>query len=157
MEKGRPPATASPSSRWKEPWLRKPVRASWSARTWTAPWISAFCRAIDAWPANSWVSSNSLAEKPASAAPIRPMLRVPIVIAIDHQRDDDHRLGLEGRAGHLDRAWVEVRLVCEDGLAVIDDPAGNADPERALVGQDQIGEPVACDHGAPDPGARSAR
>ena len=71
-------STASPSSRWNAPWLRSPVRASCSARTRTAPWASAFWRAIDAWLANSLVSSNSLALN-AAVSPIRPMLSVPIV------------------------------------------------------------------------------
>ena len=74
-------STASPSSRWNAPWLRSPVRASCSARTRTAPCVSAFWRAIEAWPANSLVSSNSLALNAASASPIRPMLSVPIGLA----------------------------------------------------------------------------
>ena len=33
---------------------------------------------MEAWPAKSWVSSNSLALKYASSSPIRPMFSVPI-------------------------------------------------------------------------------
>ncbi len=69
-------------------------------------------------------------------------------LAVDEQRDDDHRLGLERGAGHLDRPRVEVGAVGEDGLAVVDDPAGQPGPERDLVGEDQLREPVAGDHRA---------
>ena len=45
----------------------------------------------------------------------------------------------------------------EHGLAMVDDPAGDAGPERALVGEDEVGEAVAGDDRAahrPDPVAR---
>ena len=73
-------------------------------------------------------------------------------LAVDEQRDDDHRLGLERRPGHLDRARVEVGLVGQDRLAMLDHPAGDPGPERALVGQDQVGEPVAGDDRPADAG-----
>ena len=145
-------STAAPSSRWNAPWLRSPVSASCSARTRTSPCASAFCIAIEAWPANSLVSSNSLTVKWASAFPTRPMLSVPDGVAMDQQRDDDDRLRLERRARHLDRPRIEVRLVGEDGFGVIDDPAGDADPQRALVGEDLVGEAVARDDRAADAG-----
>ena len=72
--------------------------------------------------------------------------------AVDDERDDDHRLGLERRARDLDRARVEVRLIGEDGLAVVDHPATDPGAERALVGEDQVGEPVAGDDRAADAG-----
>ena len=45
-----------------------------------------------------------------------------------------------------------MRLVGQDGLAVVDDPAGDPGAERALVGEDQVGEPVAGDDRAADAG-----
>ncbi len=39
--------------------------------------------------------------------------------------------GSNGVPGHLDGARIEVGVVGEDGLAVVDDPAGDAGPERA--------------------------
>ncbi len=66
-------------------------------------------------------------------------------LAVDEQRDDDHRLGLERGAGHLDRARIEMGAVGQDGLAVVDHPAGDPGPERDLVGEDHLGEGVAGD------------
>ena len=143
-------AIASPSSRWNAPWLRRPVSASSSARTSTARWASAFWSAIEACPANSLVSSNSFGPKWDSSAPIRPMLSVPMTSPAAAQRDDDHRLGLERRARDLDRARVEVGVVCEDGLVPVDHPAGDPDAERADVLHDHVGEPVAGDDRPPD-------
>ena len=60
--------------------------------------------------------------------------------------------GSNGVPGHLDRARVEMGLVGQDGLAVVDHPARDPDPERALVGEDQVGEPVAGDDRPADPG-----
>ena len=74
-------------------------------------------------------------------------------LAPDEQRDHDHRLGLERGAGHLDGAGVEVRLVGQHRLAVVDDPAADADAERALVGEDQVGEAVAGDDRAAHAGS----
>ena len=45
-----------------------------------------------------------------------------------------------------------MRLVGADRLAVVDHPARDPDAERALVGKDQLGEPVAGDDGAADAG-----
>ena len=73
-------------------------------------------------------------------------------LAADDERDDDHRLRLERRAGHLDGPRVEVRLVGQDRLAVVHDPAGDPGTERDLVGQDRLGELVARDDRPPDPG-----
>ena len=149
---GCPASTASPSSRWNEPWLRSPVRASCSARTRTSPCASAFCIAIEAWPANSLVSSYSLRVKLASASPIRPMFKRPDRLAVDHQRDDDDRFGLIRRPRDLDRSRVAAGVVAEHGLAVVDDPAGDARSERALVGEDLVGEAVAGDDRPAHPG-----
>ena len=147
----------SPSSRWNAPWLRKPVRASCSARTRTSPWASAFWSAIDAWPANSLVSSNSFGLKCASASPIRPMLSVPIDLAVDQQRDDDHRLGLERRARapgpSADRGGRGSRGRPRRGRH----PAGDPGAERALVGEDEVREAVAGDDRAADAATRSTR
>ena len=55
------------------------------------------------------------------------------------QRDRDQRLRLVGRCprdGH--DPGIEVRLVDEHGLAMLDAPAGQADAERTLVGQDLV-------------------
>ena len=51
--------------------------------------------------------------------------------------------GSNGRAGDLDRAWVEVGVVRQDRLVPVDDPAGDPDAERADVVHDHVGEPVA--------------
>ncbi len=96
-------ATASPSSRWNAPWLRSPVRASWSARTRTSPWVRAFWSAIEAWPANSLVSSNSLLLNAASASPIRPMLSVPIVSPLTRSGTTIINSGSNGVPG----TWIE--------------------------------------------------
>ena len=74
-------------------------------------------------------------------------------LARHEQRNDDHGLGLEWGARHLDGARVEVGGVGEDRLAVVDDPARDADAELALVGEDQLGEAVAGDDRATDIGA----
>ena len=73
------------------------------------------------------------------------------------QRAHDHRLRLLGRARDLDRARVDVRVVGEDRLAVADRPAGDAGVERALVLEDELGEPVAGQDRAPDPAPRDRR
>ena len=73
-------------------------------------------------------------------------------LARDEQRADDHRFRLLGRAGDLDRAGVHVGVVGQDRLAVADRPARDADIQRALVGHDQLREPVPGDDGPPDPG-----
>ena len=92
------------------------------------PGASAFWRAIDACPANSFVSSNSFASKCDSSWPIRPMFKRADDLAAHPERHDDHRLGLLGRPGDLDRARVEVGVVGQDGLVPVDDPAGDPDP-----------------------------
>ena len=127
-----------------------PVSASRSARTRTAPCVSAFWRAIDACAANSWVSSNSFALNARLVVAHPADVERADRLAVDEQRDDDHRLGLERGAGDLDRAWIEVGAVGQDGLAVVDDPAGQPGPERDLVGEDQLGEAVAGDDRAAD-------
>ncbi len=73
-------------------------------------------------------------------------------LAVDHERDDDHGLRLVGRPGDLDRARIRHRVVREDRLAVVDDPARDARAQGALVGEDLVREAVAGDDGAPDPG-----
>jgi hypothetical protein len=73
-------------------------------------------------------------------------------LAVDEQGNDDHGFRLERGAGHLHGAWIEVRLVGADRLAVVDHPAGDPDTERALVRQDQLREPIPRDDGAPDAG-----
>ena len=70
-------------------------------------------------------------------------------LAVDQQRDDDHRLRLDRRTG----TWTErgsVGVVGEHGLAVVDDPAGDARSQRALVGKDLVGEAVAGEDGSTD-------
>ena len=101
----RPPRRRSSraNSRWNWPWLRSPVSASCSARTLIAPWASAFSRAIDAWPANSFVSSNSFWLKWASGSAHPPDVQRPDHLGADPERHDDHRLRLERRARDLDR------------------------------------------------------
>ena len=78
-------------------------------------------------------------------------------LAVDHQRDDDHRLGLVRRPGDLDRAWIRQRVVGQDRLAMVDDPAGDARAQRALVGEDLVREAIAGDDRAPDPGRADRR
>jgi hypothetical protein len=73
-------------------------------------------------------------------------------VALDEQRDDDHRLWFERRPRHLDRSRIDVRLVRQHGLPVIDDPAGDARSKRALMGEDQVGEAVAGDDCTTDAG-----
>ena len=73
----------------------------------TAPWTSAFSRAIEAWPAKSWSSSNSFWLKYASSLAHPADVERPDDLAGDAERDDDHRLGLGRRAGDLDRARIE--------------------------------------------------
>ena len=51
-------------------------------------------------------------------------------LALGHERDDDHGLGLERRARNLDRSVVEVGIVREHGLAMVDRPAGEVVDDR---------------------------
>src|SRR5204862_8337746 len=60
------------------------------------------------------------------------------------QRDRDHRLRLVVRRARDRRdAWIEVRRVEARRLAMLDAPAGQADAEGALVGEDLVGPLVA--------------
>ena len=54
------------------------------------------------------------------------------------QRDADQRLGLDRRSRDGDHPRIEVRLVREDGLAVLDRPAGDALPEARTALHDLV-------------------
>jgi hypothetical protein len=63
------------------------------------------------------------------------------------QGHDDQRLRVDGRAGHERDAWIEVRLVGEDGLAVLHGPAGDAHAEGKGVVEDLVGIVASHEHG----------
>ena len=98
------------------------------------------------------MSSNSLALNDASASPIRPMFSVPMGSPSTSSGTTIIDSGSNGVPGHLDGPRVEVCLVGQDGLAVVDDPAGESAADRALVGEDQVGEVVARDDRPADAG-----
>ena len=151
-ERPRRARRAVVSSRWKAPWLRRPVSASCSAWVTTAPCASALRSAIDAWPANSWTSSNSSWLKCASS----------LAHPGDVERADDlARPRAAGRRSSTPapRAcpgiWIDRGSRCASlartASPLPDDPAGDAGVERPLVLEDHVGEPVAGDDGPADP------
>ncbi len=73
-------------------------------------------------------------------------------LAVDQQRDDDHRLGLEWGAWDLDGARIEVGHVGQHGLGVVDRPARDAAAAGDLVGEDLVGPGVAGDDRPAGPG-----
>ena len=62
------------------------------------------------------------------------------------QRDDDQRFWLDRRSGHELDAGIEVSLVREDGLPVLDRPAGDADAEGKDVVEDLLGPLAPHEH-----------
>ena len=63
------------------------------------------------------------------------------------KRDCDQRLGLDRRAGNEAHTRVEVRLVREDGLAMVDRPAGDSLSERERLAHDLVGPVAPCEYG----------
>ena len=68
---------------------------------------------------------------------------VDVECSLEHascdQRHDDQCLGIDRRARDEGDPGIEVRLVREHRLAVLDRPAGDADPEREGVVEDLVG------------------
>ena len=62
----------------------------------------------------------------------------PLQPSAGDQRNGDQCLRVDGRAGDEPHAGVEVRLVGEDGLAMLDRPAGDAFAEREGLAHDLV-------------------